>query len=385
MFKPQLSFRSVLTMATVLSVALFSNTALANTASKNNIKANNALHHTKHQAHFIKAHHIKAHTKHSKKYKKYQIRKYTPKKNMLHNYLYQELPLVPALNYYAAVKQADLLLKKYHYISAENPMITDVLTALVQDAHANTLPLLKKFFAKGFYSSFLNSDNNTLLIEAIVHANKHTPQIVKYLIEREEANINTQGKYHVDALLATFIKPNVAKMQILDYLLYRGAKANKVYESGEQPLIIAAKYAPYSYKHKIMQILLKHRANVNQIDGEGNNALLLELDQRQSLPIIKTLIRHRINLNQANASQQGAMYMALTNKYYNLNTISTILRSGAKIDAESIRIVRMPTTEKSLKTLIKRNLRACSAESYDCNLRYNHVELMSTDLVLANS
>ncbi|MCF6177156.1 MAG: ankyrin repeat domain-containing protein [Victivallaceae bacterium] len=109
-------------------------------------------------------------------------------------------------------------------------------------------------------------------------------------------------------------------------LIFFGVHNDLKDESGKTPLMIAALYN----QKKVVDLLIKNKANIESVDKKGNTALLLSVIRRDNLEVIKKLLNSGSNIDHADNYGKTAFIRALTLGHY--KQADLLLKRGANIN-----------------------------------------------------
>ena len=170
-----------------------------------------------------------------------------------------------------------------------------------------------RLIERGIDINTVNSQGNTLLIQAIQH---DLAPLFDYLLQHR-ARINTRNKNGETAISLAAYQGKGAYVQ---RLVEEGAEINYY---GWAPLT----YAAYNGHDEIVEYLLKHGADVNGVTENGSSALFFAARFGHT-ETARLLLKHRAKPNVVNDHNETAMDWALKGKNTDVETL--LRRSGGR-------------------------------------------------------
>eukprot|EP00833_Pecoramyces_ruminatium_P014951 jgi/Orpsp1_1/1188983/evm.model.d7180000068662.1 len=188
------------------------------------------------------------------------------------------------------------------------------------------LYLIREIFKESHY-------NSSFLLNMTIRW--HCEPLIKYLIEgdnefKPHVNINAKdinGNYP----LITFIRSDrCSHLNLLLYLLEKGADPNVKDNNGYSPLIISiqkefemGENVPTSY----VQVLIEHGADINEKDANGNSILSLAV-QKNCVRLVDFFLKHGCSMDEKDASGNYPVMVAISQNQYEI--VKLFMRYGKK-------------------------------------------------------
>ena len=207
------------------------------------------------------------------------------------------------------------------------------MSPLFLASESGALVFVKTLLSSGADPKLRTSENCPLLIACKQRHHK----IVKLLLERgaDVQAADKDGKsalYHaVESVLSC--GPS-ADLSVVILLLNHGADANTLTTSGSCPLLLACKHR----HHKMVELLLEHRADVQATDKDGKSALYLAVESILScgtsadLSLVNLLLDHGADANTTTSSGSCPLLIACRkHKYHKI--VKLLLEHGADVKA----------------------------------------------------
>ena len=132
-------------------------------------------------------------------------------------------------------------------------------------------------------------------------------------------------------------------LEIVKYLIEKGAKIDAKNDSGEQPI----HYAVASGKLETLKLLVENGANHNAKDNDGNTPLHKAVEFGLQ-DCVKYLIEHGSDVDSRNERNQTPLMIAVLKSY--IGIVKYLIAHGAKIDVEDENgrnIIQMATPSTS--------------------------------------
>ncbi|OOM78159.1 ankyrin repeat protein [Clostridium puniceum] len=170
---------------------------------------------------------------------------------------------------------------------------------------------LKSFIANG---ADVNGryDGKSLLHFAIDNCENNYFEVIEFLIN-SGADINSCQSYLQETPLHRVCARINPKMDVVELLLDRGAKTNPENIAGKTPVF----YCNFSYSVELLNLLVKHRANINHTDKYKNTILhddYLNYTTGTFEEFLKVLISLGFDVNSRNNLGHTPLYLC-KNKY----------------------------------------------------------------------
>lgn len=157
-------------------------------------------------------------------------------------------------------------------------------TMLLIAGQCGSLNYIKKALKNGADVNFNSSDINPVLIKS---SQKGRLDIVKYLIEKCEADVNIKTK-HDYTLLMSACNGDVEHLDIVKYLVEHGANINYTNDNFNNN---ALSYAISNDYYSSAEYLIKNGADLELKDGD-NNTPLMNAIENNNLELVKLLVEN---------------------------------------------------------------------------------------------
>ncbi|AUS04912.1 ankyrin repeat domain-containing protein [Pseudotamlana carrageenivorans] len=189
--------------------------------------------------------------------------------------------------------------------------------------HLKSFELVGYFTAKGLSINDVDEDGNGVFNYAAKSGNK---EMVALLLDKKVPYKTLNKKGENALFLATRgSRRHQNSLEYLQYLEGLGLEANITNTEGQTPLF---NLASGNKDVKTINYFLEKGIDVNQIDKEGNNALMRAAG-RNSLEVIKLLGSKTKNINQTNKDGETALTFAINN---DANVVAYLLNKGAQVN-----------------------------------------------------
>jgi len=147
--------------------------------------------------------------------------------------------------------------------------------------------------------------------------------LVEHLIAKYPGNINTRGGRHGSALNAALVKRNLG---IALLLFGQGAHVDTTDASNHTPLWKASE----SGRRDDVELLLKHHADVNLLNGQSSETALIVAAHIGEVEIAQVLLCHGASVDLQDNS--GWTPLKAASRYGHLDIVQSLIRSGAAVD-----------------------------------------------------
>ena len=137
--------------------------------------------------------------------------------------------------------------------------------------------------------------------------------MVQHLAEECNADIEEPGRYKTTCgeirwAPPLFIASMANRRDVVQYLVWRGAKVNATSSTGDTSLMIASLLG----NKKVVKYLVEHGADVNQTNSRGETCLMHSV---QSLELVQYLIGNGANINAQDNDGCTALHRAIFNEF----------------------------------------------------------------------
>jgi Ankyrin repeats (3 copies)/Carboxypeptidase regulatory-like domain len=139
---------------------------------------------------------------------------------------------------------------------------------------------------------------------------------------------NINGKEKVSGETALHAAVETGNVEITEYLLTHGAKANIRDAKKRTPLMMIDEDAT----PELVNLILRFGAKTNLVDKD-KNTVLHHFAEYGNSEIMQILIAHGANVNAVNKKKQTALMIAAEND--NVETVKTLLSSGANVNLKN--------------------------------------------------
>ncbi|GBM56108.1 Protein fem-1 A [Araneus ventricosus] len=159
-----------------------------------------------------------------------------------------------------------------------------------------------------------------------VACKKGNVEIVEYLIEYCDADVEQRGMYEVpDDRSIHFVTPlwcaSVAgKLSVVKCLVEHGANVNSVSDTGSTPV----RSACFMTHYDIVKYLVEHNADILKPNYNGGTCLINSV---QSVPLCEFLIKHGAEVNAQDIQFKTALHYAI--QEHRFETTKLLLENGA--------------------------------------------------------
>ena len=170
------------------------------------------------------------------------------------------------------------------------------------------------------------SQSNAMSMDAVVMAiNAQAPnESIKYLLDQPGNNVD---KLTHDSRTYLHWAANRGNVEIVEYLLTKGAKVSIEDSHGTTPLLFAASGSQQNTK--IYDLLLAHGANLKtELGPDGANALLLAIAGDKDFTLTNYFITKGLALTSTDAAGNNAFSYAA--KAGNIDLLKALLKKGVK-------------------------------------------------------
>ena len=169
------------------------------------------------------------------------------------------------------------------------------------------------------------SEANRMAFDAVVYAiNGQAPtEVVKYLLDQKGNGVD---KPTHDARTYMFWAANKGNVEVVEYLISKGAKVNVEDSHGMTPIGFAA--AAGQTNTKLYDALIKGGADVKQKNQDGASLLLLAIPNDKDFVLTDYFISKGLSLKDVDAAGNTAFnYVARTG---NIELMKTLVQKGVK-------------------------------------------------------
>lgn len=196
----------------------------------------------------------------------------------------------------------------------------------------------------GIFSSQIDED----LINAVQASDSKK---VRELLDSSFANVNAEGHHGETPLLMAV---QVKNFDLVKELLKRGAKVNTVtllLGSRRSPLMVAIIHVLH-LDIKIIKLLLKNGADVNERFGGGKTLLMYLLKEKPEIGMIKLLLKHGADVTPVNQNF-SALHYAIE-KENDIDIIKLLLKytDQKQIDEGLVKAISLKKSDEIIKTLV---------------------------------
>jgi len=147
--------------------------------------------------------------------------------------------------------------------------------------------------------------------------------LVEHLIAKYPGDINSRGGRHGSAVNAALVKRNT---EITLLLLSLGADVNILDVNGCTPLYVASESGCRDH----VELLLKHRADVDLLNGRFSNTALGVAAQLGEIEIARVLLHHGASVD--SQDKKGWTPLKTASRYGHLDIVQLLIQSGAGFD-----------------------------------------------------
>ncbi len=145
--------------------------------------------------------------------------------------------------------------------------------------------------------------------------------VVKYLIEKCNSDVNTRDHYGGTPIL------RVGNIEVLKYLITRGADVNTTDNHGTTPLHSAAEQADLD---TLLYLVTEHRVNVNARDKDGITPLHFAIISKNT-EVIDLMVQVGAHVNSCDNNGMTPLHYAAEKGYRNV--IKSLVKHGANLYA----------------------------------------------------
>ena len=167
--------------------------------------------------------------------------------------------------------------------------------------------------------------------DAVVYAinAQESTDVIKFLLDQKGVDVN---KPTHDARTYLFWAANKGNVDVVEYLISKGAKVNMEDSHGMTPISFAASAGQPNTK--LYDAFIKAGADVKQKNQEGASLLLLAIANDKDLVLTNYFISKGLSLNDKDAAGNTAFnYVAKTG---NIELMKTLLQKGVKYNDNAI-------------------------------------------------
>jgi ankyrin repeat protein len=189
------------------------------------------------------------------------------------------------------------------------------------------LTTVKAEIEKGNNPAELNRSSFDPVVFAI--NNRASNEVIKYMLEQKGNDID---KLTHDARTYIFWAASQGNVEIVEYLVNKGAKANLEDSHGSTPISMAASAGQSN--PKLYDALVKAGGNLKQKNRDGASLVLLGIANDKELALTNYLITKGLSLKDTDAEGNTAFnYVARTG---NIALLKTLLEKGVKYTDNAI-------------------------------------------------
>ena len=216
------------------------------------------------------------------------------------------------------------------YLDGSNWFTYTRCTPLFLAAAYGHLDILRCLVENGADINACSDDHCTPLMIAIKLGHKN---VATYLAERG-AKVNLKDDRGCTALHHAMYYHHHDRLEVCSCLIERGADVNGCYnnkspQNGRTPLMIASRYGQLD----AMTFLIKHGANVNVQDKEGETALHYAVDGSDVLcEVLSCLIENGANFDAVSNGGCTPLMKAIHNQL--IHVVTFLIEHGANIDLQ---------------------------------------------------
>jgi ankyrin repeat protein len=178
---------------------------------------------------------------------------------------------------------------------------------------------------------------------------------VKRIIEKDPSQINIQDSFGWTPLQLASSKGHI---EIVEFLLNRGADTELENNHGETALLLAARFAIHR-KYETIKTLLEHGAAVNHKDKHGR-AALHKAAMYSGEKVINLLISYGADVNARDEHQSTPLHQ--TAMLYNIEGAKALVEHGADIFAKNYHDYRKPPPDGRLRPPSRRTMNKTAKE-----------------------
>lgn len=217
-------------------------------------------------------------------------------------------------------------------LTDSNENYTALMFACIDPNEGNDL-IVKMLLGAGADPDILNINGETALMIACKYTNNINCINIIELLIKSNCNIN-QVDYQNNNTALTVIcqcKNVFISNRILELLIKSNADINHKIYNGMTPVMIASTSFNF-FCENIVDTLVNNGANIQDVDLDGNNALMLVCNLQKCViqtKIAKKLIDNGIHVNVRNNMKQSALMLACLNPNYNIDMIRLLIDAGA--------------------------------------------------------
>ncbi|MBE7170819.1 MAG: ankyrin repeat domain-containing protein [Williamsia sp.] len=175
------------------------------------------------------------------------------------------------------------------------------------------------------------AESNAMGFDPVVYAinAKASNEAIKLLLEQKGNDVN---KITHDGRTYVFWAANRGNIDIVEYLVSKGAKVNGEDSHGSTPLGFAA--AAGQANTKIFDVLIGAGADVKQKNADGANLLLLSIANDKDLSLTNYFISKGLSLNATDAAGNTAFNYAARSG--NIELMKTLVLKGVKYNGNAM-------------------------------------------------
>lgn len=182
------------------------------------------------------------------------------------------------------------------------------------------------------------SEANAMGFDGVVYAiNANAPAAsIKFLLDQKGNEVN---KITHDSRTYIFWAANRGNVEVMEYLLSKGAKINLEDSHGSTPLGFAA--AGGQTNTKVYDLLIKAGADVKQLNHDGASLLLMAIPNDKDLTLTDYFISKGLSLNATDAAGNTAFNYAARSG--NIELMKKLVQKGVKYTGNAMVMASLPS------------------------------------------
>ncbi len=198
------------------------------------------------------------------------------------------------------------------------------------------LPAIKELLQHGADVNGRNHNGDTPLITVCSATSLGEAQQIRIISEFMKYKVNTELINHQgETALVKAIGSIAQDLRVVGILLACGADINQTNARGDTPLmtVYADTALPQFWRIELLNLLSRHRANLNHINRRGDSVLTKALRCQESV-VIKALLTTNVNVNQASGNGDTPLMLVCESQLSILEKVEImeiLLAKGARI------------------------------------------------------
>ena len=198
------------------------------------------------------------------------------------------------------------------------------------------LPAIKELLQHGADVNGRNHNGDTPLITVCSATSLGEALQIRIISELMKYKVNTKLINHQgDTALVKAVGSIAQDLRVVGILLACGADINQTNARGDTPLmtIYTDTALPQFWRIELLNLLSRHRANLNHINRRGDSVLTKALRCQESV-VIKALLKTNVNVNQASGNGDAPLMLLCESQLCILEKVEImeiLLAKGARI------------------------------------------------------